>query len=178
MDNVVEKFEAECGLSVESTYSDLIEVYSTYRDSRLQAEKKCHAIKKIEDHVKQLMLNKLIAEDQQSAKTSIGTVYQESSKSLVTEDAESFKNWLRKGIIASFTYWAVNNPETGLSVQVDQVPALLARYLSEVQITDSASILKAAPYSQPVLRQAIGDDGTPPDGVKWESRREARVRKS
>ena len=158
-------------------YEDLLNVVQQLEAKRKEFKKTHDLLKAREDKVRQVILNKLIAEKQQSAKTLNGTVFQKTKTYLVTSSKEDFQSWLRENVISAFLEYAMSTEDLRGKLPVDKIESALADYTEQQAFFDNTDILLATPYSKPALTSWIGD-GDPPPGVEFDSELKLGVRKN
>lgn len=153
-------------LSADSKFGDLVGCYKSFRDSRRMMDRQLMGVKKVEEKVKEMIGDKLKKEELPSVKTTFGTVYTEVVAKINTQPQgkEALLNWLRESVIVEYLT-AVGKP-----IDVEEV----THYLSSDK-RDNLELLLAKPFSEPAMRDHVGDGELPP-GLEWFRKVDVRIR--
>jgi len=95
MKNFIEKFDKLENLQT-CNYDTLTSLYRKINEKRSELDKTSKELKKREDALKSILIDKMNVENIDSVKTKAGLLSLTTSESIITQDFEAFIEWLRQ----------------------------------------------------------------------------------
>jgi hypothetical protein len=142
-----------------------------FNTKRKEVKKTVDSLETKEKEIKQMLMNKLQADNLKSAPTAAGTAYTSTNDIVVVRDSEEFRGWFRESIIGSFLAWCDESPDRWVSIN-----DAFRDYITGEGFYDNFDLLLAKPFVGSKMKDYIGEDDPPP-GVAIEQQKTVGIRK-